>query len=107
VGGSPKQLPAVVMIFGPDELHRRRDVGVMNADVHNGSPADQLVRAAWRKSSYSGKEGNCVELARLPGGVTAVRNSRDPHGPVLIHPANHMAAFCDAVKDGEFDDLPD
>ncbi|HEX5404398.1 MAG TPA: DUF397 domain-containing protein [Pseudonocardiaceae bacterium] len=78
----------------------------MNTDVRNGIPAGQLVRAGWRKSSYSGKEGNCVELAQLPGGTVAVRNSRDPHGPALIHQANQMAAFLNAAKDGEFDELP-
>ncbi|MET8567005.1 DUF397 domain-containing protein [Streptomyces sp. NPDC004783] len=37
----------------------------------------------WRKSSYSGDQGgNCVEVAELPAAV-AVRDSKDPAGPVL------------------------
>jgi hypothetical protein len=36
---------------------------------------------AWRKSSFSGAE-NCVELAHL-GAAIAVRDSKDPEGPVL------------------------
>ena len=36
----------------------------------------------WAKSSYSFANGNCVEVARLPG-VVAVRDSEDPGGPVL------------------------
>ena len=79
------------------------DVGMTNADVCSGAPAGQLVGAVWRKSSYSGKQGNCVELARLPDGNTALRNSRDPCGPALIHSANHLAGFVIAVKDGELD----
>ncbi|MFG3548412.1 DUF397 domain-containing protein [Streptomyces sp. NPDC047725] len=38
---------------------------------------------AWRKSSYSGDQGgNCVEVAELPATV-AVRDSKNPAGPVL------------------------
>jgi hypothetical protein len=38
----------------------------------------------WRKSSHSGSDGGeCVELAGVDGKV-AVRDSKDPHGPVLV-----------------------
>ncbi|WP_329816751.1 DUF397 domain-containing protein [Streptomyces sp. JV185] len=36
-----------------------------------------LSNAAWRRSSASGAENNCVEVAQLPGGATAVRDSKD------------------------------
>lgn len=36
----------------------------------------------WVKSSYSANSGDCVEVAHLPG-VVAVRDSKDPHGPIL------------------------
>jgi hypothetical protein len=36
----------------------------------------------WRKSSYSGGAGNCVEVAAQVGRV-AVRDSKNPDGPVL------------------------
>lgn len=42
-----------------------------------------LSRAQWRKSSYSGNSGNCVEVADL-GHDVAVRDSKDPYGPVLV-----------------------
>ena len=36
----------------------------------------------WRKSSYSGNNGGqCVEVAAR--GVVLVRDSKNPHGPVL------------------------
>lgn len=35
----------------------------------------------WKKSSFSGAE-NCVELAHL-GTAIAIRDSKDPAGPVL------------------------
>jgi hypothetical protein len=37
----------------------------------------------WIKSSLSYANGNCVEVANLPGGEIGVRNSRDSAGPVL------------------------
>ncbi|MFI0355292.1 DUF397 domain-containing protein [Actinomadura sp. 9N407] len=43
-----------------------------------------LSDATWRKASRSGENGgNCVELAGAPG-VVAVRDSKDPDGPVLL-----------------------
>jgi len=48
--------------------------------------ASLLGAAVWRKSSYSGAVGNCVELAVLAGGRLAIRNSRDPEGPALVCP---------------------
>ena len=45
-----------------------------------------LTNAKWRRSSYSGSNGgNCVELADVAGAsVVAVRDSKDPDGPVLV-----------------------
>jgi hypothetical protein len=44
-----------------------------------------LTRADWRKSSCSGSNGgNCVEVTRNLPGIVAVRDSKNPSGPVLI-----------------------
>lgn len=44
-----------------------------------------LKNVMWRKSSYTGSNGgNCVELAGVAGAVVAVRDSKDPDGPVLL-----------------------
>ncbi|MEG3634308.1 DUF397 domain-containing protein [Micromonospora palythoicola] len=51
--------------------------------------------AGWRKSSHSGDEGACVEMAVVPGTV-AVRDSKDPHGPLLSFPPAAWRAFTQA-----------
>ncbi|MFA1540399.1 DUF397 domain-containing protein [Actinomadura monticuli] len=44
-----------------------------------------LKNATWRKSSHSGSNGgDCVELADAASAVVAVRDSKDPDGPVLL-----------------------
>jgi len=59
----------------------------------------------WRKSTASNPSGNCVEIAALPDGSVAVRNSRDPAGPALVYTRAELGAFVAGAKDGEFDDL--
>ena len=58
----------------------------------------------WRKSSYSGSNGGgCVEVADNLPGVVAVRDSKDPGGPVLAFGLDEWRAFTVAIKAGEFD----
>ena len=71
----------------------------------NGIPADRLSGAQWRKASYSGAAGNCVEVAPLSNGEIAMRNSRFPSGPALVYTRAEMTAFLAGAKDGEFDDV--
>ncbi len=74
-------------------------------ETRNGMPATELPDVAWRKSRHSNSQGTCVELAGLPGGEIAVRNSRHPDSPALIYTPAEMDAFIRGAKDGEFDDL--
>jgi hypothetical protein len=60
------------------------------------------ITVPWVKSSYSGPQGNCVEVAQLPGGEIAVRNSRHPDGPALIFTGAEWDAFISGARDGEF-----
>ncbi|MEV7359167.1 DUF397 domain-containing protein [Kitasatospora sp. NPDC091276] len=57
----------------------------------------------WRKSSYSGGGGECVEVADGFTGVQPVRDSKDPDGPVLLFRSPAWRAFVAAVRAGEFD----
>jgi hypothetical protein len=57
----------------------------------------------WRKSTRSNEQGACVEVADLPNGGRAVRDSKDPSGGYLMFTASEWSAFAAGVRDGEFD----
>lgn len=58
----------------------------------------------WRKASASAN-GNCVEVAPLPDGGVAVRDSKDRSGAVLGFTRQEWVAFLDGMGKGEFDHL--
>jgi uncharacterized protein DUF397 len=69
--------------------------------------ASDLSRATWRKSSYSnGTGGSCVEITMLNARaedsrpVIAVRDSKDPHGPVLAFTQDEWRDLTSRIKAG-------
>ena len=62
-----------------------------------------LANAKWRKSSLSGSGNNCVEVADNLAGIVAVRDSKDPHGPVLTFTPGEWRTFIAGVKSGKFE----
>lgn len=56
----------------------------------------------WFTSSYSPNGQSCVECARIPGGGMAVRDSKNPDGPVLRFTATEWQGFVAGVHNAEF-----
>jgi len=66
-------------------------------------PENSVSPTRWFKSSFSGPNGNaCVEIAVLPDGI-AVRDSKDPSGPMLRFTVQEWSAFLAGVRANEFD----
>ncbi|MFF5545903.1 DUF397 domain-containing protein [Streptomyces olivaceoviridis] len=58
-----------------------------------------LSDALWVKSSYSNAGGgDCVEVARNIPNLIPVRDSKSPHGPVLLLPPTAWTPFIAALK---------
>ncbi|MCX4881561.1 DUF397 domain-containing protein [Streptomyces sp. NBC_00847] len=51
------------------------------------------VASPFWKSSYSGQENNCVEVADTAPGGRAVRDSKQQHGPLLTVSRDSWHAF--------------
>jgi hypothetical protein len=68
---------------------------------------DDAEGARWRKSSFTGGNGECVEVAGLQDGEIAVRNSNRREAGMVLFTKGEMAAWIKGCKAGEFDDLLD
>ncbi|TDC82584.1 DUF397 domain-containing protein [Micromonospora sp. KC606] len=70
-------------------------------EIRSTLPARQLADVAWRKSTRS-QTSNCVEVAPLSTAV-ALRDSKDPSGPVLLFNRAGWLGFVSGAKNGQFD----
>ncbi len=57
----------------------------------------EAIDPRWRKASYSGNGGNCVEVADHDHRVM-VRDTKDPTGPVLRFPLDAWRRLADQLK---------
>lgn len=64
----------------------------------------EIAGLSWSKAQFSNINGACVEIASAPGKI-AIRDSKDPGGPVLIYTPIEFRAFLDGARNGEFDSL--
>jgi hypothetical protein len=55
-------------------------------------------RATWRTSSHSGANGDCVQVAARPAALIAIRDSKNPAGPVLAFTAGRWKEFTGVLK---------
>jgi hypothetical protein len=64
-----------------------------------------LTHARWHKSSFSNANGgnNCVEVAFLPEGAVALRDSKNRSATPHVFTAEEWTCFIAGVQAGEFD----
>ncbi|MFE2415261.1 DUF397 domain-containing protein [Kitasatospora sp. NPDC059408] len=67
---------------------------------------DHFQTVVWRKSTYSDGDGDCIEVADSITGAIPVRDSKDPHGPVLNFTADAWRAFVAGVRTDDFPTTP-
>lgn len=82
--------------------HERAGITWRKSTRSQGGSANcvEVGAVPWRKSSRSqGAGSNCVELGPVPDGTEriAVRDSKDPDGPVFTFAAPQWTAFLAAV----------
>jgi hypothetical protein len=59
---------------------------------------DNIDNSTWRKASYSGNSGNCVEAGVADAGRVLVRDTTDRSGVTLAVPADVWQRFADGLK---------
>ena len=60
--------------------------------------APDLTTAQWHTSSFSGNNGTCVQIAALPNGRIAVRNSNHPEDAVVLFTRTEITAWINQLK---------
>jgi hypothetical protein len=56
----------------------------------------------WRKTSYSGGQGACVEVAAFGDGAIGVRDSKRPETNLVLSPSA-WSSFLTQTKHGTYD----
>lgn len=77
--------------------------GQTTPDQEFQADSPNLSLITWRKSSWSGHNGNCVEVAELPHGSYGVRDSKDLAQPFLVFSRQEWGWFLTGVRAGDYD----
>jgi hypothetical protein len=67
-------------------------------------PQGVTGRLNWRKATYSIANGDCAEVASVPG-VVVVRDTKDPYGHTLPYTSDSWRSFISKARTGSFDKL--
>jgi hypothetical protein len=59
----------------------------------------KLTSQVWRKSSYSGANGGCVEIAKISLRLIGVRDSKDTTSPQLLFSSTEWKKFTFRLKE--------
>ena len=62
----------------------------------------ERARLVWVKAQASSNHGQCIQLALAADGI-AMRDSKDPDGPILLYSRAEFRAFLDGARNGDFD----
>jgi hypothetical protein len=81
--------------------YRRVEVVMSRRITLSGSERRSL---AWYKAQSSTNNGQCVEIASTAD-IIAIRDSKDPDGPILVYTSAEFSAFLQGARNGEFDAL--
>ncbi len=66
---------------------------------YSGNAGSCVEVASWRRSSHSNSKGNCIEVGRVkPGWTIGVRDSKNPGGPVLTFGFQEWQVFLLAIR---------
>ncbi|MFI1183107.1 DUF397 domain-containing protein [Streptomyces sp. NPDC020799] len=69
---------------------------------HTNRYGVDLSHAVWRKSSYSGHQGDCIQVVDGIADLIPLRDSKAPDGPTLLVPTDAWGDFIRNVKDERF-----
>ncbi|MGI5166596.1 DUF397 domain-containing protein [Spirillospora sp. CA-253888] len=80
-----------------------RLLSVWRKSTHSGGAHEDCVEVAgtWRKSSHSTDGGDCVQVSFAE--VVHLRDSKDPHGPMLSLSRGAWASLAASLKRGAHD----
>jgi hypothetical protein len=98
-------MPALSRSFAAREQRKfqtRENGGEMSKKITLSE--SERKNLAWLKSEASTASGQCVEIASAVGKI-AIRDSKDPDGPILVYTPTEFSAFLEGARNGEFDRL--